>query len=72
MMAGSHITKFYRSKQEEPVTTELLNKVSNVPELTRKHDAMIEDTTTKAIHDPLNPLIINSIYVRMIHFPPIQ
>ena len=72
MMAGSNITKFYTSEQEEPITTELLNKASNVPELTSIHDAMIEDTTTEAIHDPLNPLIINSILVRMIHFPPIQ
>ena len=39
MMAGSHIIKFHTSKQEEPVTTELLNKVLNVPGWTRKHDA---------------------------------
>ena len=71
-MAGSHTTKFHTFKQEEPVTTELLNKASNVPELTSIHDAMIEDTTTEAIHDPLNPLIINSILVRMIHFPLIR
>ena len=37
MMAGSHITEFHTSEQEEPVTTELLNKVSNIPEVTRKH-----------------------------------
>ena len=39
MMVGSRITEFHTSKQEEPVTTELLNKASNVPELTCKHDA---------------------------------
>ena len=39
MMVGNHITIFYTPKQEEPVTTELLNKVSNVPEVTRKHGA---------------------------------
>ena len=39
MMAGSHITEFHTSEQEEPVTTELLNKVSNVPGLTCKRDA---------------------------------
>ena len=39
MMTGSHITKFHTSKQEEPVTTELLNKASNVPELTYRDDA---------------------------------
>ena len=39
MMAGNHITEFHTPKQEKPVTTELLNKVLNVPELTRKHDA---------------------------------
>ena len=39
IMAGSHITKFHTSKQEEPITTELLNKASNVPKLTYKHDA---------------------------------
>ena len=38
MMAGSHITKFHTFEQEEPVTTELLNMESNVPDLTRKHD----------------------------------
>ena len=38
-MTGSHIIEFHTSKQEEPVTTELLNKVSNVPGLTCKHDA---------------------------------
>ena len=37
MMAGSHITEFHTPEQEEPVTTELLNKALNVPELTRKH-----------------------------------
>ena len=36
-MTGSHITEFHTSKQEEPVTTELLNKVSNAPEMTRKY-----------------------------------
>ena len=39
MMARSHITEFNTSNQEEPVTTELLNKVLNVPEVTRKHGA---------------------------------
>ena len=39
MMGGSHITKFHTSKQEEPVTTELLNKASNLPGLTCKHSA---------------------------------
>ena len=39
MMAGSYITKSHIFKQEESVTTELLNKTSNVPGLTRKHDA---------------------------------
>ena len=38
MMAGSHIAKFHTFKQEGPVTTELLNKASNVPELTGKDD----------------------------------
>ena len=33
---------------------------------------LVEDTTTKAIKDPLNPLTINSILVRMVHFPLIQ
>ena len=37
IMVESHITEFHTSKQEEPVTTELLNKVLNVPEVTRKH-----------------------------------
>ena len=39
MIAGNHSTEFHTPKQEEPVTTELLNKVSNVPEVTRKHGA---------------------------------
>ena len=39
MMAGSHITEFHSSKQEEPVIIELWNKVSNVPKVTRKHGA---------------------------------
>ena len=39
MMAGSHITEFHRHEQEEPVTTELLNKVSHVQEVTHKHYA---------------------------------
>ena len=39
MMAGSHITEFHTPKQEEPVITELLIKVSNVPEVTRNHGA---------------------------------
>ena len=38
IMAGSNITKFHTHKHKEPVTTELLNKVSNTPEVTRKHD----------------------------------
>ena len=38
MMTGSHITEFHTSEQEEPVTTELLNKASDVPGLTCKHD----------------------------------
>ena len=33
MMAGSHITEFHTHKRKEPVTTELLNKISNVPEV---------------------------------------
>ena len=33
MMVGSHITEFHTHKHEEPVTTELLNKVLNVPEV---------------------------------------
>ena len=39
MIAGSHITEFHIPKQEEPVTTELLNKALNVPGMTRKHGA---------------------------------
>ena len=39
MMTGSHITEFYTSKQEGPVTTELLNQVLNEPEVTCKHGA---------------------------------
>ena len=39
MMVESPITKFHISEQEELVTTELLNKESNVPGLTCKHDA---------------------------------
>ena len=39
MMAGSHITELHTSKQEGRVTTELLNKVLNVPEVTHKHGA---------------------------------
>ena len=39
MMGGSHITELHTQEHKEPVTTELLNKVSNVPEVTRKHDA---------------------------------
>ena len=39
MMAGSHIAEFHASKQEEPVTTELLNKALDVPEVTCKHVA---------------------------------
>ena len=31
IMTGSHITKFHTHKHAEPVTTELLNKISNVP-----------------------------------------
>ena len=33
MMVGSHITEFHTHKHKEPVTTESLNKVSNVPEV---------------------------------------
>ena len=40
MIAGSNITEFHTSKQQEPVTTEWLNKVSNVPEVTCKHAAV--------------------------------
>ena len=39
MMMGSNITEFHIHKHKELVTTELLNKVSNVPEVTRKHNA---------------------------------
>ena len=39
MMTGSHITEFHIPKHKEPVTTELLNKVLNVLELTHKHGA---------------------------------
>ena len=39
MMPGNHITEFHTTKQKEPVTTELLNKLSTIPEVTRKHDA---------------------------------
>ena len=39
MIAGSHITELHTPKQEEPVTTELLNKVSDVLEVTHKHGA---------------------------------
>ena len=38
MMARSHIIKFHTLKQEELFTTELLNKASNIPETTCKHD----------------------------------
>ena len=34
MMTGSHITEFHTHKHKEPVITELLNKVLNVPEVT--------------------------------------
>ena len=34
MIVGSYITEFCTSKQEEPVTTELLNKALNVKEVT--------------------------------------
>ena len=37
-MARNHSTEFHTSKQDEPVTTELLNKALEVPGLTRKHD----------------------------------
>ena len=37
MMAGSHIIEIHTSKQKELVTTELSNKVSNVPEVIRKN-----------------------------------
>ena len=37
MMTGSHITEFHTSRQEEPDTTDLLNKVLDVPEETPKH-----------------------------------
>ena len=33
MMVGSHITEFHTHKHKEPVTTKLLNKVSNVLEV---------------------------------------
>ena len=39
MMARSHITEFHTHKHKEPVTTELLNKVLNVPEVTHKRGA---------------------------------
>ena len=32
-MVGSHITKLQTHKHKEPVPTELLNKISNVPEV---------------------------------------
>ena len=38
MMAGSHITKFHTHEHEEPVTTELLNKISNTPGVVCKHN----------------------------------
>ena len=38
MMAGSHITKFHTHEYEEPVTTELLNKVLNAPGAAGKHN----------------------------------
>ena len=38
MMAGSYITEFHTHKHKEPVTTELLNKVSNALDVTCKHD----------------------------------
>ena len=34
MMTGSHITEFHTTEQEKSVTTELLNEVSNLPEVT--------------------------------------
>ena len=37
MMAGSNITKFHKHKHKEPVTTKLLNKVSNAPGAVSKH-----------------------------------
>ena len=37
-MAGSHITKFYTHQDKEPVTSELLNKVSNSPLAARKYN----------------------------------
>ena len=46
MMARSYITEFHTSKQEESVTTELLNKVLNTPEVC--------DTVQKCQLDPLN------------------
>ena len=33
MMAGSHITESHTHKHKEPITTKLLNKVSNVLEV---------------------------------------
>ena len=39
MMTESHITEFHTSKQEEPVTTKLLNKALNVPGLIGKREA---------------------------------
>ena len=38
MMTGSHIIKFHTHEHEEPVTTELLNKVSNTLGAARKHN----------------------------------
>ena len=32
-----YLFKFHASKQEEPVTTKLLIKATNIPGLTRKH-----------------------------------
>ena len=46
MMTGSHITEFHTHKHEKLVTTELLNKVSNVPEEC--------DTVQKCQFDPLD------------------
>ena len=38
IMTGSHITKVHTRKHKEPVTPELLNKVSNAPGAASKHN----------------------------------
>ena len=71
MMAGSHITEFHTLEHKEPVTTELLNKVSNVPEVTRKHD------TGQRHHNQSDPQSAKSADCKLNTrkdelFPPIQ